>query len=89
MTEAALIITIVSLLTYIGVREYFDRKDQKDIRRMLMSKSVDEVARAEVMEKIEPNEEPEEKHDMVEVRELSDDDFDKFIKEQNKVDKDL
>lgn len=71
MTDIALIIVILALLAYIGVNNYFDRKERKTTMKALMAKNLQEFVTSEVIEKQEP-EPKEEESEMVPLNEADD-----------------
>ena len=74
-------IVILALLTYIGITEYYTRKERKDLLRLIKARDLDEVSRAELVEKAKP--EAEEKDpDVVPVEATSDEQFDKMIQQE-------
>ncbi len=70
------VILIALVLIFLGVREYYDRKERKDIYRMLMSKTAEEAAVAEVIEK-QPKDTKTEEPDVVPMSDLTDEEWDK------------
>lgn len=79
MNEIILTIIILALLVYIGVKEYFDRKERKFFTRAVIAKSLEEVTSAELVDKVENNKE-EENPDLVAVEEMEDNDYLKVLK---------
>lgn len=71
MTDIALIIVILALLGYIGINNYFDRKERKTTMKALMAKNLQEFVTSEVIEKQEP-EPKEEESEMVPLNEADD-----------------
>lgn len=79
MTE---VIVIISLLVYIAFKEYSTGKERKDLLRLLKAKDLDEVSRAELVDKASPEKEEKTNPDLISVEDQSDEQFDKMIKEQ-------
>lgn len=70
------VILIALVLAFLGYREYYDRKERKDIYRMLMSKTAEEAAIAEVIEN-KPTDTKTEEPDVVPLSDLTDEEWDK------------
>lgn len=83
MDTVFLFITNIALLVYIGYREYYDRQERKNTLRILKAKDLDEVTRAEVIDKLE-DEKPEKLDpDLKPLDELPDEEFEELIAKQN------
>ena len=72
-------ILLGAVLIFLGVREYFDRKERKDIYRLLMSKSVEEAALAEKITDIKTEDEEEQLPDEIPLATLSDEEWEKAV----------
>lgn len=77
-------IVIIALLVYIGWKEYQTGKERKDLLRLLKAKDLDEVSRAELIDKAKPEKDEKRDPDLMPVEEQSEDQFDKMIEEQLK-----
>ena len=75
-------ITIIALLVYIGAKEYLTGKERKDLLRLLKAKDLDEVSRAEMVDKAQPEKEERIDPDVLAVEDQSDEQFDRMIQEQ-------
>lgn len=81
MTELFLSLIIISLFGYISVNEYYNRKERKDLLRLIKAKDLDEVSRAELVDKAQAEkEEPD--PDILPAEDASPELFDKMIQEE-------
>lgn len=79
MTET---LVIIALLLYIGWKEFQAGKERKDLLRLIKARDLDEVSRAELVDKAEPEGKAKANPDFIPVEDQSDEQFDKMIKEQ-------
>lgn len=73
MTDIILLILCGLLLGASLYREEINRRERKDLLRMIKAKDLDEVTRAEIVEKVKP--EPEMPPEYKPIDALSDDEF--------------
>ena len=74
------ILIIVALLGYIGWSDFNNRKERKDLINRLIAKDNQELVNLELAEKTKIDNKVEEpKEDLVEMQDLEDEDFDKFV----------
>ena len=74
------IIVIIALVVLIGFQEFQNRKERNKLINALISKDAKELADLEFREKLKPEPIEEKLPDMVPLDELTEDEFDKFIK---------
>lgn len=86
MTDIILFLVIVALLSYIVVKEYFDKKERKLIMTHLMAKNLQEVIQAEAVEKIKPT--VEEDPEFIPMESVTDDVFFKALKKTSEEEED-
>lgn len=78
------LIVIIALLAYIGCKEYQTGKERKDLLRLIKASDLDEVSRAELVDKARPEKGEKQNLDLISVEDQSDEQFDKMIEEQLK-----
>jgi len=75
-------VIIIALLMFIGIQEFFNRKERKGLMEMIMAKNLEDLSNLESRRVVNsrPAKEPD---DIVPVSELDDNHFDKYIEEVN------
>lgn len=80
MTEIILLLVIVVLSGLIGWMEYNNRKERKTMLNMIIAKDNQELTNLELVDKTKiENKIEEPKEDLVEVNDLDDKDYDRFV----------
>jgi len=77
------LIVIIVLLIFIGVQEYFNRKERKVLLNAVLSKNTDEFIGLESQDKAKPELE-DEKPDLIPIGDADDETFQKAIKNEIK-----
>ncbi len=78
------VIVILSLLTLIGVQEYYNRKERNRLTNALMSKNLADFRALQWDDKKKPEKKVVETNDTAPLSQLSDQDFEKHIAKINK-----
>lgn len=81
-----LAIVIVALLGYLAVKDYQDRKERAKFVNLLVAKDNREAVNLTLADQTKVEPAKQERRDIIEEGEATDDEFMKMIAEQNKVD---
>lgn len=79
MIEITLTLVILILCGLLGWQDYNNRKERKSLLNMLVSKNATDFANLELADKTKIEVKPEQKQDLVDMSQLSDDDWEKAI----------